>query len=323
MRPPLHLSAIPPPPLPPTKEPLLGWLFHASVWLMVLLVVGGILLAVGMVAGRFDPKALARAMHGMGYRAIGQGWLAHDNNIAPSKPSEAFADVYDFAAMLARELYGSPPPYGGDEDNPAALKHWFYAYDPAWLLSKQHPRAILMRTSPDGPVTLAPNFRGSPVAWAVAIFPPDIRVSRLPPETPLVWTRGLRPDGTWREDSPFAGEGGVMSFAGGNATQSQGPLGSSPYASQLVKWGTKTPTTNILEALPPGTRISEYVPPPEVAACARWLPWKRRLLVTLSGALLFAACLAGTRSSARGWKRWLAKVAGAACALWFWCEWFG
>jgi hypothetical protein len=312
---------MPPPPLPATKEPLLGWIFHALVRSMVLLVVGAILLAVGAVLGFFEPRVLATASHGLGGRAIGQGWLAHDND-TPSKSSETFADVYDFAAMLARDLYGSPPAYGGDEDDPAALQHWFYAYDPAWLLSKSRPTAILTRTSPDGPVSLAPNFRGSPVAWAVAIFPPDIRISQLTSDTPLVWTRGLRPDGTWREDGPLAGERGFICFASGAVSSYKTGVGSSSFNTMpLVTWGTQTPTTNILEALPPGTRISEYVPPPEVAAFARWLPWKRRLLVALSGALLLAICMIGTHSSIRGWKQRLAQLAGAAGALWFWCEW--
>jgi hypothetical protein len=288
---------------------------------MVLLLIGWVLFAIGTLLSFCEPKFLSRGNHSLGCRAIGQGWLSHEYDIPSGKPSEAFADVYDFAAMLARDLYGNPPPYGGDEDNPAVLQHWFYAHDPAWLLSKQHPTAILMRTSPDGPVTLAPNFRGSPVAWAVAVFPPEIRVYQLPPETPLVWTRGLRPDGTWREDSPFSGEGGAMVFADGHATQSKGPLGSSPYASQLVKWGTKTPTTNILEALPPGTRISEFTPSPEVAAYARWLPWKRRLLGMLSGALLMATCLIDTHTNADKWKQRMAQLAGGACSFWFWDAW--
>lgn len=315
---------MPAPPLPPTKEPLLGWIFHALVRLMVLLVIGGVMMAVGTLFRLFEPTFLAIATHGLGARAIGQGWLAHEYNTPADKPLEAFTDVYDFAAMLARDLYGSPPPYGGDEDNPAVLSHWLYAYDPAWLFSKQHPTTILVRTSPDGPVTLHPDFRDSAVALAVAVFPPDIRIGKLTSDTPLVWTRGLRPDGTWREDSPLAGQRGVICFASGAVSSYKAEVGSSSFNTMpLVKWGTQTRATNILEALPPGTRISEYVPPPEVAAYARWLPWKRRLLVTLSGALLLATCLLGTHSRARGWKQWLARIAGAACALWFWCEWLG
>jgi hypothetical protein len=286
---------------------------------MVMLVIGGMLMAVGMLFRLFEPRFLAVTMHGLGCRAIGQGWLAHDND-TPSKSSEAFAGVYDFAAMLARSVEPGPF-YEGAERDPSVLGHWFYAYDPAWLHSKPHPTTIIMRTSPGAPMTLNPIFRGSPVAWAVAIFPPDIRINQLPPETPLVWTRGLRPDGTWREDSPLAGKGGAMVFVSGAAMNYKGPVGSGPLARPFMQWGTQTPTTNILEALPPGTRISEYIPPPEVAAYARWLQSKRRLLVTLSGSLLLATCLLGTHSGTRGWRQWLARIAGAAGALWFWCVW--
>jgi hypothetical protein len=323
MRPPLHVAAVNPPPLPTTKEPLLGWIFHALVWLMVLLVVGGMMMAAGALFRLSELKLLASSMQGLGCRAIGSGWLAHDMDMPADKPSETFADVYDFAAMLAHAA-GPGPFYEGEERDPSVLRHWFYPYDPAWLLSKNRPKAILIQGRNGSPPILAPEFRGSPVAWAVAIFPPDIRINQLPPETPLVWTRGLRPDGTWREDSPLAGERGFICFASGAVSSYKNGFGSSSFNTMpLVGWGTQTPTTNILEALPPGTRISEYVPPPEVAAYARWQPLKRRLLVALSGVLLLATCLAGTRSSVRGWKQRLAQIAGAACALWFWCEWLG
>lgn len=288
-----------------------------------LMLAGGALLVGGIFQHLYTPKFLARVDFGLAGRAIGQGWLAHDYD-TPGKSSETFADVYEFAAMLARAA-GPGPFYEGEERDPSVLRHWFYTYDPAWRFSKQHPTAILTRTSPDGPATLAPNFRGSPVAWAVAIFPPDIRISQLPPETPLIWTRGLRSDGTWREDGPLGGEGGAMGFVAGYTMQYKGPVGSGPSPLQLVKWGTKTPTTNILEALPPGTRISEHTPPPEVAAYARWLPMRRRLFMALSAALLVAASLAIAHAYVRSCKlaMILAALVGTAGALWFWCEWFG
>ena len=37
----------------------------------------------------------------------------------------------------------------------------------------------------------------------------------------------------------------------------------------LVKWGTKEPTNDIREALPPGTQIGEYVPNPKGQSLVR------------------------------------------------------
>ena len=34
--------------------------------------------------------------------------------------------------------------------------------------------------------------------------------------TPLAWTRGLQPDGSWSFDSPFYGEGGFILFLDGH-----------------------------------------------------------------------------------------------------------
>lgn len=39
---------------------------------------------------------------------------------------------------------------------------------------------------------------------------------KLPATTPIAWTRGLQPDGTWSKDSPYGGEGGHIVFLGGN-----------------------------------------------------------------------------------------------------------
>ena len=94
---PSFCAVMPPPPLPPSKasllsreaqelkleeppppSPLPGWLFHTTIWLMGLLMVGVILLAVGAFFGFLEPRFLARATHGQGCRAIVQGWLARE-----------------------------------------------------------------------------------------------------------------------------------------------------------------------------------------------------------------------------------------------------
>ena len=66
----------------------------------------------------------------------------------------------------------------------------------------------------------------------------------------------MKPDGTWADDSPSGNWGGYVFFADGHVINFKDSING-----RLVKWGTKIPTSNILEALPPGTRILEYKPP--------------------------------------------------------------
>jgi hypothetical protein len=80
----------------------------------------------------------------------------------------------------------------------------------------------------------------------------------MPSTTPILWTRGLQPDGTWAPHSPYGTHGGFIMFLGGNVAYFRNL---SDDGGQLIaRTGNKT--ANILEALPPGTRIGEYTPTP-------------------------------------------------------------
>lgn len=97
----------------------------------------------------------------------------------------------------------------------------------------------------------------------------------MPATTPLIWTRGLQPDGTWSKHSPYGIDGGHITFLGGytiyydNLAEEGG---------QLVRFDGKGPTPNIFEALPPGTQISEYIP--TAAEEKKWarINWQRAML---------------------------------------------
>jgi len=95
-------------------------------------------------------------------------------------------------------------------------------------------------------------------------MPPRAADRRAPPRaavtragrrtTPVAWTRGLRPDGTWAPDSPYAGEGGHVVFLDGNVVFFRRIDGG------LRRFDGKGMTSNILEALPPGARVGEAAP---------------------------------------------------------------
>jgi len=100
-------------------------------------------------------------------------------------------------------------------------------------------------------------FARAPLAFAVAIFPPETSLDQLTNQTPIIWTRGLRPDGKWDEKLGVYGDrGGFVAFSDGRIVRFVGGI-----TRGLVKFGTNEPTSNIIESLPSGARISEFTPP--------------------------------------------------------------
>jgi len=203
-------------------------------------------LGVGLLSD-VDP----RMMDGARLRDVGRALVSH-SDFGGTMPATALTDLYSLAAELARS--GSNPfanPLEWFSDQEQEKGHWVPLAE-----------TVLAR---DGSNSINPDFRGAPVAWAVALLP---SVARLPATTPVAWTRGLKADGTWREDSPNGAHDGSVFFLDGNVRRFRGSIGGG-----LVKWGTKEPTSDIMEALPPNTRISEYVPNPQGRALTRKTHW--------------------------------------------------
>ena len=100
---------------------------------------------------------------------------------------------------------------------------------------------------------------------------------KMPPATPIMWTRGLQKNGTWSKTSPYRSEGGLIAFLGGNI-HFFNDLNAD--GGQLVRFDGKGKTANIFEALPPDSRIGEYNPTHEDEAA--W--WRIRLWRRYSGA---------------------------------------
>jgi hypothetical protein len=157
-------------------------------------------------------------------------------------------DVYEVAAMLVRN---------SDMPNEAWL--WISKFDSTFPPPPRDQLTTVIDSSHDGFIRNAPinpKFHGAALAFAVAIFPPGTKLNDLPTTTPLIWTRGLQPNGTWSKTLGTYGDwGGFIVFAGQNMEKFTSIDG------KLVKFGTNEPTSNILEALPPGSRISEFTPP--------------------------------------------------------------
>jgi len=153
-------------------------------------------------------------------------------------------DIWDDARMLAESV-------GLEEGNV-----WQSRIDPASAESYRRKLKILLPKKEGHPRELNPAFRQIKPAFAVALGKMH---TNLPSTTPVAWTRGLQSDGTWSKHSPYGERGGHIVFVGGNVafyhnlTDDGGQL--------ISRDGQKT--ANIFDALPIGSRISEYIPSPE------------------------------------------------------------
>lgn len=150
-------------------------------------------------------------------------------------------DIWDDARMLAEGA-------GLDE---AYL--WQSLVDPASASYYDKKLKVLLPQKDGRSRELNPAFRQIKPAFAVALGQMH---SNLPSTTPVAWTRGLQADGTWAKHSPYGERGGHIVFIGGNVVRY---LNLTDDGGQLIRPdGTKT--ANILEALPRGCRVSEYIP---------------------------------------------------------------
>jgi len=157
-------------------------------------------------------------------------------------------DVWDYARLLAEDA-------GLDS---AFL--WTSRVDPAFTDPDRSASVLTKGTTRPRPIS--PEFKKIKPAFAVVLG--NINTS-MPATTPIAWTRGLQTDGTWSKHSPYGSDGGYIVFMEGNVMFFKN-LGASAAAGELVRYDGKGTTNNILEALPPGSRIGEYIPSAEEQA---------------------------------------------------------
>jgi len=169
--------------------------------------------------------------------------LAADSEHPGALSAASPPDIYAFIAELARE--------SGLNDT----RIWLSRVDANFPIPHDLPPSILLdQPVANGKRPINEAFRGLPIVFAVASFPPGTKLADLPSTTPLAWTRGLQPDGTWSNaTSPYGEWGGFIVFVGGNLEKYR-----------TIDGRLTTPqgkaTSDIRETLPPGTRILEFSP---------------------------------------------------------------
>jgi prepilin-type N-terminal cleavage/methylation domain-containing protein len=214
--------------------------------LLVVLAIIGVLASIIFPTVSTHPVNHRRSVDSTNLRSIGGAMLAAENDHPGTLYSINLPDIHAFAAQLARFGLNDP-------------KLWLSKIDATNPYTAHPPTTILVADpSADGSRPINPKFQGVSLAFAAAGFPPGTDITKLPVTTPLAWTRGLQPNGIWSKDhAPYGDWGGFIVFVGGNLEKFKNIDG------KLVKFGTTQPTSDIREALPPGTRILESQPKPQ------------------------------------------------------------
>ncbi|MFA6288601.1 MAG: hypothetical protein WC661_14550 [Opitutaceae bacterium] len=176
-------------------------------------------------------------------RRIAMASLIYTSNHNDQFPDAS--DVWDYARILAET---------SDLDDAHV---WQARIDPAANPDNDKPITVLSKPRTGSPRQLNPAFLQIKPSVAVVL---GKLTATMPPTTPIAWTRGLQIDGTWANHSPYGSDGGCIVFLGGNVMFYHNLTAE---GSQLTRFDGKGKTTNILEALPPGTRIGEYEPTAE------------------------------------------------------------
>ena len=200
----------------------------------------GALLAIFFVTPSFgaNKRAAQRANDLANIRSLGQAALIYASDHNNQLPNASSIEGY------ARQLFEA----GNISADPSL---WQSRIDPA-TDSNDYPESgvFASKQNPGNTGLFKPCV-------AVALGPLNLK---MPATTPIIWTRGLQTDGTWAKYSPYGTQGGMIVFLDGRTLLYRN-LSDEDF--RLTRFDGKGKTSNILDALPPGTRIGEYEPTAE------------------------------------------------------------
>ena len=256
------------------EVPPMAWGNVATTCLLVMFLGAITIPTVGRVR-----ETARRSVDSSNLRQIGQASLIAASDNKDVLPGAMATDVHDYARIAAK--------YGGLND--ATI--WTIPADPAGGEVANRLSTVLTMNRE----ALEPEFAKLKPSWAVALNP-EMTINS-PATTPIAWTRGLQADGTWAAHAPYGTQGGHVVFLGGNVSFYRN--------TKDAFFGIDgKQTSNILDALPPGSRISEYTPTKEEADA--WALIKRIEVVKRDYMpLVWAGLWGGTGIFlwAQGWRR--------------------
>lgn len=137
-----------------------------------------------------------------------------------------------------------------------ASELFLFEEDPLMATLDQPPPTLVQREG-NFQWSVINDFNRWPVGVAVAS---GVGPGSDPSHTPVVWTRGLQSNGSWRafgqdRAGVYGAAGGFIGFLDGHVAYYQNL---SEDGGQLVNYQTGARTSNISEALPPGVRVLDY-----------------------------------------------------------------
>ncbi|MBC8011251.1 MAG: prepilin-type cleavage/methylation domain-containing protein [Burkholderiales bacterium] len=215
------------PPADLAKSP--NTLSRVVTWI-VGLAIGGIVAAI-IIPTTHRGGIAFRSIDASHLRQIGQASLIYASDKQDQLPQ--VDDIYAFARDLAR--------LGGLND--ATI----------WVSSQTRDGAeyaTLSTVLTSDRRSLNPTFAATRPSIAAAVR--GLKINH-PATTPIAWTRGLQPDGTWSKDSPYGGDGGHIVFLGGNVSWFRDLK---QPANALPRFDGQGTTTDIRAALPPDAVIA-------------------------------------------------------------------
>ncbi len=219
--------------------------------LVEILVAAGLVLVLIVIllpyaSGQLKTAKIAGATGGL--RKISAAYLV--TTMGDDARAVKVGTVHEFARDLAQ--------YGGLNDPDA----WLIQADP--LVEARHlakaPFPTRVADEPaakNAPWTVNPDFQSSPVSFAVASNTP----LKAADTAPVIWTRGLKPDGTWTDEndpkpSPFGSPFGLIMFRDGKVEVfKDNELAANGGA--LVDYKTRQPTADISKAIHPQANVLE------------------------------------------------------------------
>jgi hypothetical protein len=171
-------------------------------------------------------------------RAISYAWR---ETIENTKEPISVSSIYEFAAIIADKA---------DLNDP---KYWVLKFDPkvaeGLAFGAIIPNQIIEKN--ENAYIIDEHFKKLPISWVAA----NGFSSHLSGNVPILWTRGLKPDGTWDvKDGVFEGNGGHIVFADMSVQWFDSLKDDEHPKGILKKYGSDEPTFNIYEAIPGGEK---------------------------------------------------------------------
>lgn len=212
------------------------------VELLIVIAIIGLLASLIMPAIANALSTANKATSTNAAKQIVTSWIRYKGDVVP--PMLMTRTLYDWAARLAEKT---------DLNEPGL---WLLNFDPAVAeklsLGSAMPQYVAKQVGESGMWVVDPEFKAFPVSWEVANGIEPTASSKAP----VIWTRGLKPDGTWDiNDGVFGAKAaGNIGFVDGHVDWYTSLRDDRTRQGVLTVYGRTQRTYNIADAVRGGER---------------------------------------------------------------------